>query len=156
MHRTPHQFPVWCTPCERGGVRAVPLCSCVAHLSRRSTWSAVISLTSRAGELRSAPSGPEMPALFCIYCRALGGNRHLSALLCFSLVCVLATCADLLSPPALLWLCHVAVCVWVSMFAIWILDFHCTLFIYLFASARTCIIDLFSLFERERPHRPNK
>ena len=26
---------VCCTPCERGGVRTVPLCSCVAHLSWR-------------------------------------------------------------------------------------------------------------------------
>ena len=50
-------------------------------------------------------------------------------LCCASRSCVLGSCADLLSPPALL--CHVAVCVWVSMFAIWILDFL-RLFVYLF------------------------
>ena len=47
-------------------------------------------------------------------------------------LCELGNCADLLSPPALL--CHVAVCVWVSMFAIW-MDFL-RLFVYLFIPTR--------------------
>ena len=46
----------------------------------------------------------------------------------------LGSCADFPSPPALL--CHVAVRVWVSMFAIWILDFL-RLFVYLFIRCRS-------------------
>ena len=95
--------------CEPGCVR------CAARRDRRPPDSVLRGLRRRVGG------------------RALGGDRHLSALLCFSLVRPW-TCADLLSPPALL--CHVAVCVWVSMFAIWILDFL-RLFVYLFTGHGT-------------------
>jgi len=90
----------------------------------RSGLSRVRLKTAHGGEQRSAKT------FVCVL--------FLFLLCCASRSCVLGTCADLLSPPALL--CHVAVCVWVSMFAIWILDFPLH-FVYLFLALReSCFV----------------
>ena len=125
-------------------LRLLPDAHRLASLRGRPPGRAVAAPVAREAANRAASTAPRRRAAtvgprtrFFAACagelavRALGGNRHLSALLCFSLVRPCNLCC-LLSPPALL--CHVAVCVWVWLclrFGFWI--FYCTLFIYLLA-----------------------
>ena len=114
-------------------LRLLPDAHRLASLRGRPPGRAVAAPVAREAANRAASTAPRRRAVtvgprtrfFAACAGELAVVRWVVIVICLlccaSRSCVLATCADLLSPPALL--CHVAVCVWVSMFAIWILDF---------------------------------